>query len=457
MHHDPTCARPVPGMGQTTPPASVLSGWGRHSASGIEIAPTELLPMRREISLARGLGRSYGDASLPASPSRWVVNTKHADRILSFDPSTGVLRAEAGLSLDALNKLLMPRGFFPPVTPGTKFVTLGGAVAADVHGKNQHAAGNIGHHVRSLRMLVADGRILECSREEYPDLFLATLGGMGLTGIILEVELTMQRIPTSWIAQESKRIHNLAEFEAEVVGAAAKWPFTMAWMDCMATGKRLGRGLMMCGRWAEPGEAPAHAPGAKPLSRVPFDFPELTLNPYTIRVFNESIYWRQLRDVDRGLLTADQFWYPLDSVLDWNRAYGRRGFTQYQFVLPRGSSGGVQQMVEHLQSLGGPVFLAVLKDFGRESEGTISFPTPGVTLAIDLPIRDDTQKIVDSLNEKLISYGGRIYLAKDSFTRGEHYRAMDPRVREFEAIRDRWDPNRRWKSALSVRVFGDEP
>jgi len=434
-----------------------MSGWGRHSASGIEIAPSELLPVPDQVVLARGLGRSYGDASLPSAPDRWVLNTKHADRILAFDPATGVLRAEAGLSLDALNRLMMPRGFFPPVTPGTKFVTLGGAVAADVHGKNQHGAGNIGHHVRSMKMLVADGRVVECSRDEHPDLFFGTLGGMGLTGIVLEVELTMARIPTSWIVQESLRIHNLAEFESTVADVAAKWPFSMAWMDCMATGKRLGRGLLMCGRWAEVDEAPSRSPDGKAVSRVPFDFPEVTLNRYSIRAFNESIYWRQFRDVDRGFITAEQFWYPLDSVLEWNRMYGKRGFTQYQFVLPRNAPGGAQAMIEHLQSLGAPVFLCVVKDFGKDSEGTISFPMPGITIAIDLPIRDDTQRVVDSMNEKLIALGGRIYLAKDSFTRAEHYRAMDPRLAEFEAIRDRWDPNRRWRSALSVRVLGDEP
>lgn len=412
------------------------------------------------ISLARGLGRSYGDASLPASPERCVLTTTHADRILAFDPASGRLRAEAGLSIGALNDLMIPRGFFPPVTPGTKFVTLGGAVAADVHGKNQHEAGNIGHHVHALRMLVADGRVVDCSREEHPDLFLATIGGMGLTGIILEVELTMKRIPTAWIVQESVRARSLDEFSERIVDIAAKWPFTMSWMDCMASGKSLGRGLIMSGRWAEPGEAPANPPSPKRKSSIPFDFPELALNPYSIRVFNESIYWRHLADVDRGLLSADQFWYPLDSVHQWNRMYGRRGFTQYQFVIPRGKSVGVrgtQTMIEHLQSLGAPVFLCVVKDFGKESEGTISFPTPGVTVALDLPIRDDTQRVVDSLNEKLIELGGRIYLAKDSFTRAEHFRAMEPRLAEFQAVRDKWDPNRRWKSALSVRVLGDEP
>ncbi len=440
-----------------TPEPTVLSGWGRHSTTAVELAPAELLPVPPEVCLARGLGRSYGDASLPSSSSRWALNTTHADRILAFDTSTGRLRAEAGLSLDALNRLMMPRGFFPPVTPGTKFVTLGGMVAADVHGKNQHAQGNIGHHVSSLRMLVADGRIVDCSRTEHPDLFFATIGGMGLTGIVLEVELTMARIPSPWIWQESRRIRDIDDFERSLVEAAPRWPFTMGWLDCMARGANLGRGTLFAGRWAEPGEAPDHAPPEKKKSRVPFDFPELTLNPLSISVFNELVYRKQLREVVREHVPAEQFWYPLDSVHEWYRMYGRRGFTQYQFVLPRSAVGGTRRMIEALLGLGGTIFLCVIKDFGRESEGLLSFPMPGITLAIDLPIRDDTQRVVDRMNELVIAEGGRIYLAKDSFTRGEHYRAMDPRVAEFERVRAVWDPNKRFRSALSVRIFGDEP
>lgn len=438
------------------PDPTTMHGWGRHAAVGVEIAPTELLPVSKEVGLARGLGRSYGDASLPSSEGRLTLNTKNADRILAFDESTGRLRAEAGLSLDVLNRLLMPRGFFPPVTPGTKFVTLGGMVAADVHGKNQHAAGNIGHHVASMKMLVADQRVVECSRTENADLFHATLGGMGLTGVVLEVELTMSRIASPWIWQETRRIHDVDEFEAALVDAAPQWPFTMGWLDCFSTGKTFGRGLMMTGRWADPSEAPKGAPPDKRKSRLSFDFPEMALNPLTIRAFNETVYRSQWKRVSSGFTTPDKYWYPLDSVHEWYRMYGKRGFTQYQFVLPRTAKGGTRRMLDALHKLGANPFLCVIKDFGQGTEGTIGFPMPGITLAIDIPVRDDTQRVIDEMNEKVIAEGGRIYLAKDSFTRGEHYRAMDARVSSFEAIRAKWDPNKRFRSALSVRIFGDE-
>lgn len=422
-----------------------------------EISPSELLPVRADVSLARGLGRSYGDASLPSSAERIVLNTRHADRILAFDANTGRIRVESGLTIDALNRLMMPRGFFPPVTPGTKFVTLGGMVAADVHGKNQHANGNIGHHVHAMALLVADGRVVECSPTKHADLFHATLGGMGLTGIVLEVEFTLSRIASPWIWQETRRIRDVDEFEQALVEAAPRWPFTMGWLDCLSSGKTFGRGLMMSGRWAEASEAPSYPPPTKRESRLPFDFPEFALNRYSIRAFNEAVYRKQFRDVVSGFVTPEVFWYPLDSVHEWNRMYGRRGFTQYQFVLPRAAHGGTRRMLEALSKLGANPFLCVIKDFGKGTEGTIGFPMPGITLAIDIPVRDDTQTVIDRMNEKVIAEGGRIYLAKDTFTRQAHYRAMDPRVPAFEAIRAAWDPNKRFRSSLSVRIFGDEP
>lgn len=436
---------------------SELRGWGRHSVTGVELFTEDLGHAPRDVAIARGLGRSYGDASLPPRSRARALNTTLADRILSFDPRTRVLRAEAGFSLVELNRLFVPRGFFPPVTPGTKYVTLGGMVAADVHGKNQHAAGNIGHHVRSLAIRVADGRVVECSREEERELFLATIGGMGLTGVVLEVELALDRIPTAWIRQESRRIRDIDEFQEALEESAPRWPFTVGWIDCLSTGRDLGRGTLMCGRWAEPGEAPARPPAEKRKSALHFDWPEVLLNPLSIHAFNTLNYWRHLPLVKTGIVDYESFWYPLDAVREWNRMYGKRGFTQYQCVLPRKAGrGSARRLLELLTSLGGASFLAVIKDFGKESEGMLSFPTPGITVALDIPVRDDTQRIVDALNELVIREGGRIYLAKDSFTRAEHYRAMDPRIDAFNAVRDRWDPDRRYKSALSVRLLGDD-
>ena len=439
------------------PPISTLSGWGRHSARGREHVGEDLEGISRGAHLSRGLGRSYGDSSLPSESQPEVVNTTYADRILSFDESTGAIRAEAGLSLRELNRLLMPRGFFTPVSPGTSFVTLGGMVAADIHGKNQHKDGNFGDHVTALRMRVADGRVVECSAEQHADLFRATIGGMGLTGHVLEVEFGLRRIPSQWIWQQSRRIHDIDEFQDALEDAAPKWPYTMGWIDCLARGANMGRGIMMTGRWADPSEAPVNppSPGFQPSLR--FDWPSWVLNGVTIRLFNELYYRKQWRRESSGIVSNQSFTYPLDSIRSWNRMYGRRGFTQYQCVLPREAGrSSARRVLEVLTARGGASFLCVIKDFGRESRGVLSFPRPGITLALDIAVRDDTQSLIDALNEQVLQEGGRIYLAKDSFTRREHFQAMEgSRLDEFRAIRDHWDPERRFRSAQSVRLLGD--
>lgn len=441
----------------TEPPLSTLSGWGRHSAQGRELVSEDLERVSADVCLSRGLGRSYGDASLPPEDQPNVLNTRLADRILSFDETSGAFRAESGLSLTELNRLLMPRGYFTPVSPGTSIVTLGGMVAADIHGKNQHKDGNFGDHVTSMKMRVADGSVIECSPTQHPDLFRATIGGMGLTGHILEVEFNLRRIPSQWIWQESRRIRDIDEFQDALEDAATEWPYTMGWIDCLARGKSMGRGIMMTGRWAESAEAPPKPPkkGFQPSLR--FDWPSWVLNGLTIRLFNELYYRKQWRRKSSGIVSNQSFTYPLDAIHSWNRMYGRRGFTQYQCVLPREAGrSSAKRVLEVLTSRGGASFLCVIKDFGREGLGVLSFPRPGITLALDIAIRDDTQALVDALNEQVLQEGGRIYLAKDSFTRREHFEAMEgQRLDEFRAIRDRWDPQRRFRSAQSVRLLGD--
>ena len=434
-----------------------LEGWGRQSVAGSEVRSEDLVRATRDAPLSRGLGRSYGDASLPPPGAPRAVNTTRADRILAFDERTGRLRAEAGLSLFELNRVLMPRGWFTPVTPGTQFVTLGGMVAADIHGKNQHAAGDFGDHVTALRMRVADGRVLECRPTLEPELFAATLGGMGLTGHILEVEAQWERIPSPWIHQYSRRIDDLDAFQQALVDAAADWPFTVGWIDSTTRGAHLGRGVLMCGRWAEPSEAPARFPRSTLSARLPVDLPGWALGRTSVRAFNELYYSRHGRREAEGLVRPEAFFYPLDALRDWNRAYGPRGFTQYQCVLPHEAGpSSARRLMEVLTSRGGASFLTVIKDFGREGPGLLSFPRPGITLALDIPVRDDTQALVDALNETVLDAGGRIYLAKDAFTRREHFRAMEAeRLPAFEAVRDAWDPSRRLRSALSVRLFGD--
>lgn len=436
---------------------SSLSGWGRLPVPGRELRSEDLDRLTRDAVLTRGLARSYGDSSLPPPGSPTVVATPLADRILAFDAATGVLRAESGYSLQSLLHVFLPRGWFTPVSPGTQFVTLGGMVAADVHGKNHHCEGSIGRHVRALRLRVASGDILECSRTEEPDLFRATLGGMGLTGHILDVELQLSRIPSPWILRETQRVANIDDYLDALKESAAGWPFTMGWIDCLSQGAQMGRGVLQRGRWATADEAPRTFPPALTRLPVPFVCPSWVMGRGVGRIFNEAVY-RWNRSGPARVVHPERFFYPLDSLLDWNRLYGRRGFTQYQCVLPeKAGRPAIRQLLELLTQQGAASFLCVIKDCGEQGEGLLSFPLKGTSIALDLPVRDNTQQVVDRLNEFVISVGGRIYLAKDAFTRAEHFRAMEPRLAAWEAIRRRWDPHGKIRSAQSVRLLGDAP
>lgn len=433
-----------------------LSGWGRIPVPGREQLSEDLGALTQGAVLSRGLGRSYGDSALPPPDRPVVATTTLADRILGFDPGTGVLHAEAGVSIDQLNRRLLPRGFFVPVTPGTQFVTMGGAVAADVHGKNHHVAGCFGEHVRRMRMRVASGDVVWCSPTEHADLFWATVGGMGLTGHVLEVELAMKAVPSPWIRQETQRVDDIEAYIDALKDAAGKWPFTVGWIDCLTKGKGMGRGILIAGDWADPAEAPKRYPKPLPVLPMPFQLPGFVLGRPSIQAFNFAYYWKHLPRTMKGIAHWQTFFYPLDMIRNWNLMYGRRGFTQYQCVLPESAGrGAARRVLEILTRRGGASFLCVIKDCGPEGHGLLSFPMKGISIALDIPVRDDTQALVDALNEQVLAEGGRIYLAKDSFTRPEHFRAMEPRLERFQEVRRRWDPDLRIRSAQSVRLFGD--
>ncbi len=435
-----------------------LAGWGRYPVvDGREREGEDLEKLTHGAALSRGLGRSYGDASLPSSSDRLVVKTTRADRLLAFDPETGRLRAEAGFSLLELNRIFLPRGYFPPVTPGTQYVTLGGMVAADVHGKNHHVAGCFGEHVEALKLRVADGRVLEVTEDREPALFRATLGGMGLTGHILEVQFRMQRVPSPWIWAESERMPSLDRLVAALHSASQEWPFTVAWVDCLKRGIGMGRGIVHRGRWAEPSEAPSRPPRLKRRLSVPFALPGWVVSPWVVKLFNALLFHKHGRKVRRGMVAPEGFFYPLDALLHWNRIYGRRGFTQYQCVLPLSVEDSTyRRFFDALMSNGGTFCLGVIKDCGPEGKGMLSFPKPGISIAVDMPVRRQrTRDLVDTLNERVIELGGRVYLAKDVFTSGEHYRAMEPRLPAWEEVRRKWDPDGQLRSAQSVRLFGD--
>jgi decaprenylphospho-beta-D-ribofuranose 2-oxidase len=433
-----------------------LAGWGGIAVPGRERRSENLAEVAREAPLTRGLGRAYGDSALPPPGCDSVAGSTRADRILGFDAATGRLRAESGVSLHELVWTFLPRGWFPPVVPGTQFVTLGGMVAADVHGKNHHVDGTFGRHVRALRLMTASGAVLECSREREAELFRATLGGMGLTGHVLEVELDLAPVASPWILQESVRVGGIDELLERLAAAALGWRFTVAWVDVLARGRGLGRGALICGRWAQPDETPGVPP--RPLRRltVPFRLPGWVLNDFSVGRFN-AIYRRTFpRTPRRGVVHPEKFFFPLDAIRHWNRIYGAGGFTQFQCVLPeRERPGSVRRFLEEAAERGGSSFLCVLKDCGDPGEGLLSFPRPGISVALDLPVRRGTPALVEALADRVVAEGGRIYLAKDAFVRADQLAAMEPRLEEFGRVRDRWDPQRRLRSAQSVRLLGD--
>ncbi|MEM6929456.1 MAG: FAD-binding oxidoreductase [Myxococcota bacterium] len=448
---------PVMAWGMTKPTLELLHGWGRHPV--VEAPTLHSASLERDAPgavLSRGLARSYGDAALPPPGARRpVLVTPAADRILAFDESTGVLRAEAGLSLGELARVFLPRRWFSPVSTGTQYVTLGGMVASDVHGKNHHSFGTITKAIRSLRIAVADGRIVATSPAEHPDLFYATLGGMGLTGHILEVELQLTRIPSPWIYEESWQAPNL-EGLFQGLADSSDWPMTAAWVDTSTKGSDFGRGLVIRGRWAEPDEAPAHPPGRRPSIEVPPVFPSGVMNPLTIQLLSTVWFHRHgAKKKQHVTHPANHFW-QLDMATNWFRGYGQRGFTQYQCVLPRDVDVH-RAFVRLFQKLGGCSFINVYKDCGEAGPGLLSFPQYGTSIALDIPITtvDRTQRLVDGLNDFVVDHGGRVYLAKDAFTRPSHFARMYPRIEEFNAVRDRWDPERRLSSWQSVRLLGD--
>ena len=436
-----------------------IAGWGRHPVRPGHVERPERLdvPAAAPTVLGRGLGRAYGDAAVPARPDTHVVATPRADRILAFDPASGRLTCEAGLSLAEVLRLFLPRGWFPPVTPGTKFVTVGGCVAADVHGKNHHRVGSFCGFVDRLCLRVASGEEVACGPDLERELFLATVGGMGLTGLIAAVTFRLQRVETPWMIVETEPVRDLPAMLDGLEQSGRNWPYTVGWIDGLARGAHVGRGVLIRGRHARAEEAGPRPPAAPRRLRVPVDAPEWLLNPAFMRIFNR-VYYRTHGGSPRARRQSyEQFFYPLDAIRDWNRLYGRRGFLQYQCALPRAAGpAAVGAILGRLGAAGAASFLAVIKDCGPGSEAYLSFPIEGTTLALDLPYRGAaTEALVHELDAKVIASGGRIYLAKDAVTRAEDFARMMPRLAEWQAVRDRWDPARRFRSALSVRILGD--
>ncbi len=438
--------------------AKTLSGWGLNHRSQCDLvepdSPDELAAaIDLSGTLARGLGRSYGDAAL--NTGKRVLGLRRLDRFLSFDAKTGTLRCEAGVCLDQIIRHFAPLGWFPLITPGTKFVTVGGCIANDVHGKAHHAQGCFSSSVRSLRVLLADGRVLQASREENADLFWAQFGGLGLLGVIVDATITLRAVSTTYFRQKAVACESLESLMDAIDAHDAEYPYSVGTLDTTAMGQHLGRGVLTVGDHASVDELPSgteplHVVGAPPVS-VPFELPTWALNSVTSKVVNAVI--AQVLRHGRPIAHSESFFYPLDAIAHWNRAYGAAGFTQYQFVIP--VSGARKRMRELLQLIvhsGNLPFLNVLKRLGPQNEAPLSFPFEGYTLAIDFPVQRGTAELMARLDERVIDAGGRVYLGKDSYLSAKSLKAMYPRLGEWLAVKAKYDPRGVFQSDLGRRV-----
>ena len=440
-----------------------LAGWGLQPRVDCDVyrpgSPADLAALLhdahgRHTLISRGLGRSYGDPATNADHA--VALHTGMNRFLAFDDETGVVTAEAGVSFADLIDALLPRGWFPAVTPGTKFVTLGGAVAADVHGKNHHRDGSFNTCLIAFDLMTPVGETLTCSRDENADVFWATLGGMGLTGFILTVTLKMLRVTSSRIDVASTRVGSLDAMLEHFAATDDDHRYSVAWIDCLARGAKLGRGVVMQGAHAEGNGTTDLRPDKRRAKSVPFHFPRQALNALTVKAFNTAYYAKH----GSGTHTEgfDPYFYPLDAVHHWNRVYGRRGFVQYQPVFPEADgAAGVRAVIQKLVDAKRSSFLAVLKRMGGQEVGPLGFPMAGLTLAVDMPRGPGLDVFLHELDAVVLDHGGRVYLAKDAAMTAETFAAMYPRLDAFRAVQRRLDPDGLMSSTQARRlgIVGD--
>ncbi|WP_336207865.1 FAD-binding oxidoreductase [Nonomuraea sp. LPB2021202275-12-8] len=433
-----------------------LTGWGRTAPTPAVLArPRDTAELSELVAaapgrgvVARGLGRAYGDAA--QNSGGLVLDCTGLDT-WTFDEDSAEVTASGGVSLHDLMTCLVPRGWFVPVSPGTRHVTVGGAIAADVHGKNHHRDSSFGAHVRSLTLVTAGGTA-RTLRPEDP-LFQATVGGMGLTGVIAEATFGCVPVETSRMRVDVERTGDLDETMAAMAGGDDRYRYSVAWIDLLARGRRMGRSVLTRGDHAtREGEKEPLAFAPRSLVRAPAWVPGGLLNGLSVRAFNEAWYRRAPRraTVVQGIAP---FFHPLDAVEGWNRVYGSRGFVQYQFVVPFGAEETLRQIVGTLSARGTVSFLTVLKRFGPEAGGLLSFPMPGWTLALDIPTgQRGLSGLLRAFDERVAEVGGRVYLAKDSRMRSDMMAAMYPRLRRWRRIRDEADPTGLFRSDLARRL-----
>ena len=428
-----------------------ISGWGRYPwvnasiASPSDSAACQKLLQGNSEWIARGLGRSYGDSSL----SDQVISTSRMEFFRSFDSSSGELVCDSGVSLLEILNTFVPQGWFLPVSPGTRYVTVGGAIAADVHGKNHHIDGSFCDHVQRIELLLGNSEKVIISREAYPELFFATCGGMGLTGIILSACFRLKPIQSSQIIETAIKAPNLDSvldgFEQNIQST-----YSVAWIDCLAKGKDLGRSLLMLGEHAKTG--PLSVSDKKTLG-IPMDAPDLLLNPLSIKLFNE-LYYAKASDSNRERqIGFETYFYPLDQIRDWNRLYGKSGFLQYQFVIPLSAGReGLRAILDCISNSGKGSFLAVLKTFGKSNQNDLSFPIEGYTLALDFKVDDKVFPLLSRLDAMVLDLGGRLYLAKDARMSESTFKNSYPRWEHFQEVRANYHARGKFWSIQSKRL-----
>ncbi len=438
-----------------------ISDWGNFPVIDAEVSGFDTVgQLRRQLEkpgkvIGYGNGRSYGDASL----QNRVLLTRRFNKFLSFNEATGELRCQAGVLLSEILDVFVPRGWFLPVTPGTKQITVGGAIAADVHGKNHHVDGSFGQHILSMDVMRNDGSIITCSQTMNAEFFKVTVGGMGLSGMILNASFRLRKITSAYIMQETVRTANLEEI-MDCFEASSDWTYSVAWIDCLAKGDSMGRSIMMRGEHATPDQLINHwhkhahlTPRKKMQLDVPFRFPNFALNPWTMQAFNFAYYNKCRPGVHKRVIDYNSFFYPLDAIANWNRIYGKRGFTQYQFVIPKKAGReGMAKILKRITDSGLGSFLAVLKLFGKQ-ESFMSFPMEGYTLALDFPISHKAMDLFKELDAMVADYGGRLYLAKDSRMDAAMFEKTYSNADEFrQAIAILNEGTTRFASLLSNRI-----
>lgn len=441
-----------------------LSGWGRYPVVNAKsVRPENWSAIDSQIRntnsdklIARGLGRSYGDASV--NDNGYTILLERFDRFISFNDNTGELSLESGVTLEEIINIFAPRGWFPAVVPGTKFVTVGGAIAADIHGKNHHRDGSFSNFVKSFTVIVASGEKIFCSRDENSDLFWATVGGMGLTGIITDVQMTLKPIESVYVDKTEIKAKNLDQVMALFDEHEKNYQYSVAWIDCLARRKDLGRSILMLGNTVTKNdERIKHLDNplslkAKKQIQVPLDSPDWLLNSFTMGTFNSLFYGKQLSNLHQGLADFESYFFPLDAIGSWNRLYGKRGFIQHQTVFPEETSHeALKTLLTMTSERGWGSFLAVLKRFGPQ-DGWLSFPRPGYTLTLDIAVKDGLFEFLNELESVVLNFGGRIYLAKDAALSAEGFRKMYPRYDEWQVVKTKFDPTNVFSSHLSQRL-----